>query len=187
MGIVIITGIPGVGKTTVINGAKKHYDFNIVNFGDVMLEHAKREGLVKHRDELRMLPIKTQRNIQAESAKKIKHMENTCVDTHCVVPTPDGFLPGLPIWVLENLKPSSLVLIEASAEEIQHRRDSDTSRARNGSDKITVAEQINFNRFYASACSVFSGAIVKIIFNHDDTLAQCSFALGKIVKMNMEN
>jgi adenylate kinase len=186
MGIVIITGIPGVGKTTVIDRAKNHYDFNVVNFGDVMLEHARQEDLVKHRDELRLLPIKTQREIQVESAKKIKLMKNVCVDTHCMVSTPDGFLPGLPIWVLENLKPSSIVIIEASAKEILQRREKDADRARDVFDEESILDQINFNRFYASACSVVSGATVKIIFNHDDTLEQCSLELGETVKRNME-
>ena len=51
MSIVIVTGVPGVGKSTVMNAAKD-FGYNIVNFGTTMFEEAKKEG-VSNRDDLR--------------------------------------------------------------------------------------------------------------------------------------
>ena len=39
MSIVIVTGVPGVGKSTVMNSAKD-VGYNIVNFGTTMFEEA---------------------------------------------------------------------------------------------------------------------------------------------------
>ena len=41
--IVIVVGVPGVGKTSVINEAKKYlkYEFKVVSTGDIMFELAK--------------------------------------------------------------------------------------------------------------------------------------------------
>jgi adenylate kinase len=32
-------------------------------------------------------------------------MKNVIVDTHCTVKTPKGYMPGLPAWVLKEIKP----------------------------------------------------------------------------------
>ncbi|MHA2079238.1 MAG: AAA family ATPase [Candidatus Thorarchaeota archaeon] len=65
--VVIVTGIPGVGKTTVINTAveqikKKHgEEVLILTIGTEMFNVAVKAGHVKDRDELRKLPTYLQR------------------------------------------------------------------------------------------------------------------------------
>jgi broad-specificity NMP kinase len=49
MGFIILTGIPGVGKTTVMKKGSKETNINFVTFGEVMLENAKEIGLVKNK------------------------------------------------------------------------------------------------------------------------------------------
>jgi adenylate kinase len=41
--IIMVVGVPGVGKTSVINEAKKYlkYEFKVVSTGDIMFELAK--------------------------------------------------------------------------------------------------------------------------------------------------
>ena len=43
--IVLVVGVPGVGKTSVINEAKKYlkYEFKVVSTGDIMFELAKKD------------------------------------------------------------------------------------------------------------------------------------------------
>ena len=70
--VVIVTGIPGVGKTTVINTAvdKVKQDHGeeviVLNFGTAMFEVATAAGLVKNRDEMRKLPTGVQRENQCK-------------------------------------------------------------------------------------------------------------------------
>lgn len=70
--VVIITGIPGVGKSTITKLAlqRTRAKFKLINFGDLMFEEALKLKLVKHRDEMRKLPLEVQRELQMNAAKK---------------------------------------------------------------------------------------------------------------------
>ena len=168
MGAIIVTGIPGVGKTTVMETAAKARNLNVVVYGSVMLEVAQRKGLVKARDEMRRLPAETQKEIQREAASSIARMGDVIVDTHCSIKTPTGYLPGLPAWVLEALRPSTIVLVEARPEEILRRRQNDATRKRDSDSVESIAEQQEYNRRFAAACAILTGATVHTVHNHDN-------------------
>ncbi|AAM01242.1 adenylate kinase [Methanopyrus kandleri] len=179
MGYVIVaTGVPGVGATTVTTEAVKELEgYEHVNYGDVMLEIAKEEGLVEHRDEIRKLPAEKQREIQRLAARRIAKMaeekEGIIVDTHCTIKTPAGYLPGLPIWVLEELQPDVIVLIEADPDEIMMRRVKDSEERQRDYDRAhEIEEHQKMNRMAAMAYAALTGATVKIIENHDDRLEE---------------
>ena len=55
MPVVIITGVPGVGKSTVIDAAQKAKGYKVVVYGTEMVNVARAKGLVKDRDEMRRL------------------------------------------------------------------------------------------------------------------------------------
>ena len=133
MKLVVLTGIPGSGSTTVLKKTLEEVDYLHLNYGDIMTEIAVEKGLVENRDELRKLPADTQKEIQKEAGLRIKERsesENVIVDTHCTISTPAGFLPGLPKWVLEGLNPDTFILVEAHPDEIMVRRMSDETRQR---------------------------------------------------------
>ena len=60
MSVVVVTGIPGVGKTTVMQKAAEGMDIQFVTFGTVMVEIAQELGLVKDRDDMRKLTLDQQ-------------------------------------------------------------------------------------------------------------------------------
>ena len=72
MKLVVLTGIPGSGSTTVLNKALEEVDYVHLNYGDIMTELAIEEKLVEDRDALRKLPAETQKEIQAKAAKRNK-------------------------------------------------------------------------------------------------------------------
>ena len=72
MKLVVLTGIPGSGSTTVLKKTLEEVDYLHLNYGDIMTEIAVEKGLVENRDELRKLPAETQKEIQAQAAKEIK-------------------------------------------------------------------------------------------------------------------
>ncbi len=166
----VVTGVPGVGKTSVMEGVAKEKGFLIVNFGTVMFEVAKAEGLIEHRDELRKLKVEQQKHIQEKAAEKIHEMGNVIVDTHCTIKTHGGYYPGLPEWVLRKLEPDRILLVEASVEEIAHRRGRDKTRTRDADSEAEIDEHQMINRYVAMAYATISGASVKIVFNHDNGL-----------------
>jgi adenylate kinase len=173
MKVVVVAGIPGSGSTTVLKHALEGLDYVHVNYGDVMLDIAQNRDLVEDRDSMRKLSPDLQKDVQKNAAKSIREMaeENKIiVDTHCTIKTAAGFLPGLPKWVLEELKPDMFVLIEADDDEILMRRIGDETRTRDMEriKDINLHQQIN--RAVAMAYAALTGATVNIIENHDNRL-----------------
>ena len=165
MGVVIVTGVPGVGKSTVMNAAEE-YGYKIVNFGTTMLEEAQKDG-VADRDDMRKLDVEDQQRLQKQAGEKISRMGNVVVDTHASILTPAGYMPGLPEWTARALNPDIIVLVEATPEEIQGRRNKDSSRER---DKDDVGLHQSVNREYAAVAAVITGAAVAIVENHDNQI-----------------
>lgn len=185
MKVVVIAGIPGSGSTTVLSKALEELDYLHVNYGDVMLEIAKGDGLVDNRDDLRKLSPDIQKEVQENAAQSIREkseQSNIIVDTHCTINTPSGFLPGLPKWVLDQLKPDMFVLLEADGDEILKRRISDTTRNRDSERLKDIELHQEMNRAASMAYAVLTGATVKIIENHDNKVDEAVDEMVKTLK-----
>ncbi|AWR94378.1 adenylate kinase [Acidianus brierleyi] len=174
----IVTGIPGVGKTTVLSMVseilkEKKIPYKIMNYGDYMLNIALDQKYVNNRDEIRKLPLPKQRELQLEAAKKIvKDSEDlgdkglSFIDTHAVIRTNSGYLPGLPKHIIEILSPTVIFLIESDPNNILKRQSRDKDRIRSDYSNIEIiTETINFARYAAVASAVLVGASVKIVNN----------------------
>lgn len=182
MGVIVVTGIPGVGKTTVMKRAAEGLDMEFVTFGTVMIDIAKEMGLVKDRDEMRKLTLEQQKELQIRSAEKVASMGNVILDTHCTVKTPKGYMPGLPEWVLKKLKPTAIVVVEADPDEIYNRRAKDAARNRDSDSIEQIAEHQQINRAAAMAYATLTGATVKIVYNHDDAIDEAVKQAEPVVK-----
>lgn len=187
MKVVVVTGTPGVGKSTVLQRALEDVKekYRIINFGDAMLEVALERGVVKGRDEMRRLEPGIQKEIQRAGARKIAELSkttNVIVDTHATIKTIKGYLPGMPIWVLEELMPSLITVVEANPDEISGRRSSDDTRSRDVEDTSEIIEHQTLNKAAAMSYAVFSGATVAIIENHDNCLEDAAKSLAKALE-----
>lgn len=170
MGAIVVTGVPGVGKTTVMNAAAEAKKLKVVVYGTVMFDLAQKEFGLKSRDEMRKMPSENQKKIQRKAAESIQKMGDVIVDTHCTVKTPKGYLPGLPAWVLEALNPSVIVLVEADSREIYMRRERDKGRDRDAEPIESIELHQELNRAAAMAYATLTGATVKVVYNHDARL-----------------
>jgi adenylate kinase len=174
---VIVTGIPGTGKTTVCNFVEKlardlGVKTSVINYGTVMLEILRKQRITMERDSMRKDNVVTQRRLQREVAEtvaeKIRHLSGLkIIDTHMAIKTPEGYFPGLPSRNLELLKPELLVLVEAQPKEISSRRTKDANRKRDVAMEDTVKEELLFSRLMAGACAVYTSAPVKIVINSE--------------------
>ena len=182
MKVIVVTGIPGVGKTTVMKQAAEGIDIKFVTFGSVMIDIAKEIGLVKDRDEMRKLTLEQQKDLQIRSAEKVASMGDVILDTHCTVKTPKGYMPGLPEWVLKKLKPTAIVVVEADPDEIFNRRAKDATRNRDPDSEEEIAEHQQINRAAAMSYATLTGATVKIVFNHDDAIDEAVKQAEPVVK-----
>jgi len=176
---VIVTGVPGVGKTTVLGKVAEMLEsrgkrFLVVNFGDYMFSEASREGWVRHRDEMRHLPLRRQlqlqemaaRAIRIEGEKRLGEEGVLLVDTHAVIKTSTGFWPGLPENVVKELRPDSIVLVEAPPEVIHERQMRDRGRVRSDIGGVEgIRELLSFARSAAMASATLVAASVYIVEN----------------------
>ena len=170
MGVIVVTGIPGVGKTTVMKRAAEGIDIQFVTFGTVMVEIAQEIGLAKDRDDMRKLTLDQQKELQIKSAEKVSAMGNVILDTHCTIKTPKGYMPGLPEWVIKPLNPTAIVVVEADPIEVFNRRATDITRNRDPDSIEQIDEHQQINRAAAMAYAALTGATVKIVFNHDNAI-----------------
>ncbi|GGM72099.1 adenylate kinase [Thermogymnomonas acidicola] len=162
---VVIAGVAGVGKSTVLEIVAKRSKYEIVNFGTLMFEMAKDIGLVSNRDEIRKLPVDTQINLQKKASSAIGRMDDVIVDTHMSIKSKNGYLPGLPEWVLRELKIASYFLIEADPVLIKRRREMDPTRSRDDDTVEEIRTHQEVNRYFAVAYSIYTGATVNFIEN----------------------
>jgi len=191
---VVVTGIPGVGKTTVLNELQdlaKQNKFNLIvlNFGTIMNEIMRELGKDLHRDDMRQQSIETQRKVQELAASEITNRTGqgtVVIDTHMFVRTAVGIWAGLPQNVLEKLSPQLLVLIEADPEQIAGRRQSDSDRKREQSLAEEIAFDLEWSRATAAASAVATGAPVKVIRNEAGRQKQAAQELFQAIRSIME-
>jgi len=182
--MIVVMGIPGAGKTTVLAEALKGVNgWRVINWGDRMVELAKAQGLVKDRDEIRKLPVEKQSKLQEDVAGMLSREKGKWIlDTHCSINTPKGYFPGLPFRLLAKLHVDHLVLIEAPVENILRRRAADASRARDMQSKETLEEQLFVNKALICAYAAFTGAPISFIVNEDGKLAEAAASLRRLLE-----
>lgn len=182
---IVIVGVPGVGKSTVVEGARKAVEGSSVQvFGTAMFEEAVRRKWVKHRDEMRKLPVERQAKLQEAAAAAISRSRGKVVfiDTHLFIRTPEGFWPGLPLRVIQPMKPTHLILVEASASEILARRKSDTTRYRDEITEQEVSEELALARGFLATASLVSGAPMMFIRNAEGQSEKAAARVAELVR-----
>jgi adenylate kinase len=184
---VIIVGIPGVGKTSVISQAaevlnQKGYKTAVVVFGTAMFEEAKTMG-VNDRDELRKLSIEIQRHLQDMAAKRIAELKDkiVIVDTHIFINTIEGYYPGLPMRLLNIIKPTHIVMVVAEPEEIVNRRKSDISRHRDIISAKDVQSELDISKVMVASCSILTGSPFMIIMNNENKINEAALNIVRVL------
>ena len=170
---VVVVGIPGVGKTSLLQKIveilqKNNKSVSVHSFGSIMFDVAKENG-VTDRDELRKLPLTQQKNLQKIAAEKLAILNEDIViiDTHAFINSPEGYYPGLPEHVLHILKPSNFVSVSAKPEEIYNRRMKDITRTRDNISIDNIKKELDVQSGMISACAVISGSPVKHVLNRE--------------------
>lgn len=194
--VVIVTGVPGVGKTTVINHLKKiaeekQVKVEVVNFGSFMLNYAVKEGIIEDRDKIRTLPLRKQLELQELAAKAIIEYAKLklgddgflIIDTHALVRTVAGYWPGLPKRVIDQLKPDMIAVIEAEPEVIAARQARDKTRYRadfGGAEG--VRRLMEYARAASFASAVFYASTVAIVQNKEGAAEEAARELMSYIE-----
>ena len=184
---IVVVGIPGVGKTTIVSSVKdileeKGVKTILAEFGKIMLEEANKLN-IKNRDEIRRLSLYEQKKLQNLAAEKITQInaDVVVIDTHLFINTKEGYYPGLPFDLLTCLKPTNLILITANPEEIYHRRQNDPSRDRDMVSMDSIKNDIDVSKMLISCCSIVSGAPFKVLVNHENSITDCTEKMASLI------
>jgi len=177
--IVIVVGVPGVGKTSVINEAKKYlkYEFKVVNTGDIIFELAKEKYNINNRDEIRKkLTFEQQKEIQKEAIKRIKEMEkegDIILDTHLVIESYEGYITGMFREYAEILRPDGIVVIISDPDKIFVRRLKDIQiRGRDIENLKRIEVQQNLTIYFTTIFMFEYNTIVEVINNEEGLLEE---------------
>jgi adenylate kinase len=185
----IIVGISGVGKTTVISRAAEllkdnGYNPSVLVFGTLMFEEAKKIG-VKNRDEMRKLSIINQRRLQEMAANRIAEMKSVnsimIIDTHLFINTNEGYYPGIPERLLNIIKPTHMVLIAADPDEVVNRRRSDGTRNRDIASIDDVQSELDISKAMIVTCSVLTGSPFMIIMNNHNKMEDAASTIANML------
>ena len=174
--VVVVTGVPGVGKTTLCRRVSDYLGYNYINYGDLMLEIARSKDLASTDSEMFNLDIDTQQIIWKGAALKIKDMDHVLVDLHGVDQSPIGYILSLPI---EIISPDIIVVIESSKDNILQRRHKDT-KERIIDTINSLTEHMIMLRISMAVCSAILGCNLAVLENDDfeDCLTKLKNLLG---------
>ncbi|KAG2480850.1 MAG: adenylate kinase [Nitrosopumilales archaeon] len=184
---IVIVGIPGVGKTTVVTKVfeilnSKNKSVSVVSFGNLMFEEALKYG-IKDRDDLRKLSISQQQDLQKKAAERIAKLNDNVIiiDTHAFITTPAGFYPGMPDYVIKIIKPSNFISISARPEVIFNRRKQDETRQRDVVSIDLIKKELAVQDAMLSSCSVLSGSPLKTILNDEGKVEEAAMNVIKAI------
>jgi adenylate kinase len=182
---VVVVGIPGVGKTTVISRTaeilnKRGAQTAVVVFGTMMFEEARKLG-INNRDAMRRESIEVQRHMQDLAARRIADLKDNIVivDTHLFINTNEGYYPGLPLHLLEVIKPTNIVMVAAHPEEIANRRRIDETRDRDIESVEDIQYQLDISKVMVTTCSVLTGCPFIIIMNSNNKIDETASNIVK--------
>jgi adenylate kinase len=182
---VVVVGIPGVGKSTVISKTaeilnQRGTQTAVVVFGTMMFEEARKLG-INNRDAMRRESIEVQRHMQDLAARRIADLKDNIVivDTHLFINTNEGYYPGLPLHLLEVIKPTNIVMVAAHPEEIVNRRKIDETRDRDIESVEDIQYQLDISKVMVATCSVLTGCPFIIIMNSNNKIDETASNIVK--------
>lgn len=158
MAILLVTGLPGVGKTAAL--AVLRPSRPVLNFGSLMLDAAKQHHNVATRDDLRRLSEGERRALREAAAETLP--EDCIVDIHLSVRTKTGLESSIPRALFMKAV-DTIIVLEARPEAILERRRSRVARSDSSDTEESLAEQQLFNRHQAEEFASIAGARLVVL------------------------
>lgn len=184
--LILVTGTPGAGKSTILDALSKKKPINLINLGNVMLNIAKEKQGIQNREDLgRMTEEQIRQNREDAFAGIIEKKKDSIIDTHLTIKYGRRYVPGVTIEELQKIRIKAIIYVDATSKEIWARRHSDESKAdrRNMDDtEAEIDEQKAVNLAILSSCAIYLSIPIYIIYNSDGKVHEAEAELERIVK-----
>jgi adenylate kinase len=133
---------------------------------------------------MRKMPVEKQKVLQKAAASAIARMKEKVVfvDTHLFIRTNEGFWPGLPFEVVRAMKPTHLVLVEASPDEVLRRRGADKTRSRDTLTREGMEEELQLARSFLTVSSTLTGAPMLVVNNGDGMADEAAASVSTMLR-----
>lgn len=182
-----MVGVPGVGKTSLAKEAAKSLGYHYINYGELMLEFAKKGKYASNQEEMFKLSLELQYDIWLEAAHYIrdltedkedcKGLTKDCknpsynkdsngilVDLHGLDRSKKGYLISLP---LEIFKPQIIIVVESTYNHIIQRRINDQERKRLIEGWKSLNQEMELLRNSMVICSTLLGSYFVVMKNQE--------------------
>lgn len=188
--LIVVVGLTGVGKTSVIDKAQEKTDFDVavISYGSKLLKTAKAMGLVENRDELTDMPPEEYSELQQETAERIASLaegsesDTVIVDTHAALDTPVGYRPGLSSSDVEYMEPDKIIQVHAEPIDIMNRRRNDAGRNRTIAPTEEIEEHQSIATSMAATFSVLSRAPLSRVENQERRLEGATEEMVSVIE-----
>ena len=104
------------------------------------------------------------------------------IDTHASVKTPTGYLPGLPEWVLHEIMPDTIILVETDNDQILMRRMTDETRSRDKEGAVRLPSTSSSTGLSLPAYAMVTGGTIRIITNADHLLDLAAKEMADVLR-----
>jgi adenylate kinase len=150
-----------------------------------MLEES-RELHLTNRDQMRRLSVDEQRRLQQRAAGRIAAMKEDLIiiDTHLLISTEEGYYPGLPLDLLDTIKPTNIIMISADPADILERRTQDKSRDRDIRQEMDIRDELEISKTMIACCSLVSGCSFISIMNNNNEIDKAAASLASCLLGN---
>jgi len=186
----LITGVPGVGKTSIANAVATNFQLPLINFGDILFQKIQAAKLgIQQVDQIRIkLPFKLYQKYQLATAKEIAKIKgNIIITSHLSIDTPTGFKPGFPQKVVDVISPSIIFVIQSPADEIRKRRLTDQDNRQRGQKLERWIEfHQSLNRALAANYAFYTGHYVYPVQNKQGQINACIQEINEVIGQILE-
>lgn len=156
---ILVTGVPGVGKSTVIQALPTDLRQSAINFGSLMWEHL--SEVVDTRDAIRSL---SSEELQRTRNDVAKCLPTVCiVDCHLSITKSGVATPGIPSLFCERGFLAGIFLLEADPQTILERRSRRRSRDDAPQRTADIQKQQKYNRELAQDIARRCGCWIYVI------------------------
>lgn len=106
------------------------------------------------------------------------------IDTHLFIKTSQWYYPGIPLNIVQIIRPTHLLLIIANAGEISLRRQADTTRHRELLSEEEIQHEIDLSRMMIVSLANLTGSPFTIIENNNNQADKAARGIASILVDN---